>query len=70
VGAAAVVIEFAFLLVYRTGWNLSVASAIASAAIALILIPLGVLVFREHISALNIVGLLMCLAGLALAVRR
>ncbi len=70
VGVAAVVIEFGFLLVYRSGWNLSIASGIASAAIALILIPVGILFFRERISALNLVGLLMCLAGLVLAVRR
>ena len=70
VGVAAVIIEFAFLLVYRSGWNLSIATTIASAAIAVVLIPLGILVFREHVSPLNVVGLLMCLAGLVLAVRR
>lgn len=70
VGVAAVVIEFAFLLAYRAGWNLSMASAIASAAIALILIPLGILLFREHLATVDIVGLLLCLVGLVLAVRR
>ena len=70
VGVAAVVIEFGFLLAYRAGWNLSIASAIASAAIALILIPLGIALFRERLSAVNFLGLLLCLAGLVLAVRR
>jgi drug/metabolite transporter (DMT)-like permease len=70
VGVSAVVIEFAFLLAYRAGWNLSIGSAVASAAIALILIPLGIWLFRERLSALNFVGLLLCLAGLVLAVRR
>jgi uncharacterized membrane protein len=70
VGVSAVAIEFGFLLAYRSGWNLSIASATASAAIAVILIPLGILLYREHLSALNVVGLLLCLAGLVLVVRR
>jgi drug/metabolite transporter (DMT)-like permease len=70
VGIAIVAVEFGFLFVYRAGWNLSMASAVASAAIALILIPLGILLFRERLSAVNILGLLLCVAGLILAVRR
>jgi drug/metabolite transporter (DMT)-like permease len=70
VGIAIVAVEFGFLFVYRAGWNLSMASAVASAAIALILIPLGILLFRERLSAVNVLGLLLCVAGLILAVRR
>ena len=70
VGVSAVAIEFGFLLAYRAGWNLSIASATASAAIALILIPVGILLYRERLSALNVVGLLLCLVGLVLVIRR
>jgi len=70
VGVSAVAIEFGFLLAYRAGWNLSIASATASAAIALVLIPLGILLYRERLSALNVLGLLLCLGGLVLVIRR
>ncbi len=70
VGVSAVAIEFGFLLVYRAGWNISIASAMASAAIAVVLIPIGILLYRERLSATNVVGLLLCLAGLVLVIRR
>lgn len=70
VGVSAVAIEFGFLLVYRAGWNISIASAMASAAIAVVLIPIGILLYRERLSAVNVVGLLLCLAGLVLVIRR
>lgn len=70
VGVSAVAIEFGFLLVYRAGWNISIASAMASAAIAVVLIPIGILLYRERLSAVNVFGLLLCLAGLVLVIRR
>lgn len=70
VGVSAVAIEFGFLLVYRAGWNISSASAMASAAIAVVLIPIGILLYRERLSTVNVVGLLLCLVGLVLVIRR
>lgn len=69
VGAGAVVIEFAFLLVYRSGWNISLASFAGSAALAAILVPVGLLLYRERLSWVNVVGLLFCLIGFALVTR-
>ena len=69
VGVGAVVIEFAFLLVYRSGWNISLASFAGSAALAAILVPLGVLLYRERLSWVNVLGLLFCLLGFALVTR-
>jgi len=70
IGIAIVAIEVGFLLVYRSGWDLSVASVTASAAIAVLLLPIGVFVFRERVSATNFLGILLCLAGLVLVSRR
>ncbi len=70
VGVGAFVIEFAFLFVYRSGWNISLASFAGSAALAAILVPIGVLLFRERLSWVNAVGLLLCLLGFFLVTRR
>jgi len=67
VGVGAFFIEFAFLYVYRSGWNLSLASFVGGAALAVILVPLGVLVYREKLSAVNVAGLLLCVIGVYLA---
>jgi drug/metabolite transporter (DMT)-like permease len=70
VGVGAFFIEFAFLYVYRTGWNISLASFVGGAALAVILVPLGLLVYKEKLSAVNLAGLLLCLVGVYLASRR
>ena len=69
-GAAAALIEMGFLLAYRTGWRISIAAVATNAAAALVLIPIGLLVFKDHLSLKNIVGLVFCLVGLALLMRQ
>lgn len=70
VGLSIVGVEIGFLLVYRAGWPVSTGSAAANAAIAVILIPTGIVFFRERLSAANLLGVVLCLAGLLLVVRR
>ena len=68
-GAAAALIELGFLLAYRAGWKISVAAVATNAAAALTLIPIGFLVFKDHLSLRNVVGLLLCLLGLTMVMR-
>ena len=67
VGVSIVGVELAFLLVYRVGWKLSLASVTSNVATAVLLVGLGTLWFGEHLSGRNALGLALCLAGLALA---
>src|SRR5689334_12340210 len=69
VGLSIVGVELAILLAYRAGWRISLASVIANVTTALLLVIVGVLVYREHLAARHVVGLLMCLGGLVLAAR-
>lgn len=66
VGIGAVVIEVGFLLAYRAGWNINSASVVCNIAVALLLIPIGLLAFRESISARSAAGIGCCLIGLYL----
>ncbi|HMV51709.1 MAG TPA: hypothetical protein PLD20_00645 [Blastocatellia bacterium] len=66
VGAGAVVIEVGFLLAYRAGWNINSASVACNIAVALLLIPIGLLVFKEHLSWRAAAGIGCCLLGLYL----
>ena len=70
VGVSIVGVELGFLLAYRSGWKISVGSAAANAAVALILIPTGLLFFGERLSAVNAAGVVLCLTGLFLVVMR
>ena len=68
-GAAAALIEMGFLLAYRAGWRISVAAVATNAAVTILLIPIGILVFKDHLSLRNVLGLIFCVLGLALVVR-
>ena len=68
-GVAAALIELGFLLAYRTGWRISIAAVATNAAAAVVLIPVGLLVFKDHLSLRNVIGLIFCLVGLALVMR-
>jgi uncharacterized membrane protein len=65
-GAVIVGLELGFLLAYRAGWNISLASLVANTTVALLLIPAGLLLFKEQLSPVNIVGIVLAIAGLVL----
>ncbi len=69
-GLAIVAVELGVLLAYRAGWPMSVASLTVSSALALVLVPVGVTVYRERLSPANVAGLVLCLAGLVLVARK
>jgi uncharacterized membrane protein YdcZ (DUF606 family) len=69
-GVGAVIIELGFLLAYRAGWNISTAAVVCSTAVTLMLIPIGVFAFKEHLSLRNVVGLLFCVLGLILVAKK
>ncbi|HWQ36773.1 MAG TPA: EamA family transporter [Blastocatellia bacterium] len=66
IGAGAAMIEVGFLLAYRAGWQISVTSIIVNVSVAVILIPVGLALFRERLSVWNVAGIILCLAGLML----
>ncbi len=68
-GLAAAAIELGFLLAYRAGWKISLAAVAVNIAVTLLLIPIGLLVFKDQLSARNIVGLVLCLLGLILVAK-
>ena len=69
-GAAAALIELGFLLAYRTGWRISIAAVATNAAAAIVLIPVGLIFFKDQLSLRNVIGLIFCLVGLALVIRQ
>lgn len=70
VGVAIVGVELGFLLAYRSGWPVNLASFSAAAALALVLIPVGAWLFGERWNVEKSLGMALCLAGLWLLTRR
>ncbi len=67
---AIVGLELGFLLAYRAGWNISLAAAVSNVSVAILLVPVGLLMFRERLSPTNLIGIVVCLVGLVLINRR
>ncbi len=69
---AAVIIglDLGFLFLYRSGFEVSLGALVTQSAAAMLLLAIGVAVFREKLSMANVGGLVLCLAGLWLVNRR
>ena len=65
-GFAVVGIEIGFLLVYRSGWRLGLANGFSSTITTTVLLFVGIIVFKDHISPIKIIGLVCCVVGMIL----
>jgi len=65
-GLAIVGLEVGFILAYRLGWQISMAGVISNILVAVFLIPIGLLAFKETLSLTNSIGLILCIVGLLL----
>jgi len=68
-GIAVVMIETGYLVAYRMGWKLNQAALTSNVAVAILLIPLGAILFQERVSFRMTAGASLCIAGLILLVR-
>lgn len=59
-------IEVGYLLAYRAGWNIGIASLLSNSTVAMLLIPISLYWFRERLSMPQFVGIGLCLVGLVL----
>lgn len=65
-GLAVVGLEVGFIYAYKAGWPVSTAQIVQAAVLAVILIFVGALLYRESITWNKLAGILVCLCGLAL----
>ena len=63
-GVTAVGLELGFLLAYRAGWRVSLAAIVSNTWVALLLIPVGLLFFREAMDLRRASGIVLAVAGL------
>ena len=63
-GFAILGLEIGTLLMYRSGWQISLGALVANIALAVLLIPIGILLYHETLSITKIFGILLCVAGL------
>ena len=65
-GIVIVGLETGFIYAYKAGWQVSTASIVQSSVLAVALIFVGFLLYREALTWNKLAGVGVCLAGLAL----
>lgn len=65
-GISIVGLEFGYLMAYRAGWKISLGSLVANIALAVVLIPIGILFFKEGFGLYKLLGAIFCIIGLIL----
>jgi drug/metabolite transporter (DMT)-like permease len=63
-------LDLGFILLYRSGFEVSLGALVTQTAAAMLLVGIGVLVFRERLSLANGLGIALCVVGLWLVNRR
>ena len=63
-GLSVVGLELGYILIYRAGWKVSVASLVANLALACILVLVGVLWYKEVLTGHQILGIGACVVGI------
>ena len=65
-GLVLVGLETGFIYAYKAGWQASTAATVQSAFLAILLLAVGVALYHEAITWNKIVGVAVCLIGLAI----
>ncbi|NLY82283.1 MAG: hypothetical protein GX078_05860 [Clostridiales bacterium] len=59
-------LEFGFILLYRTGWDISLGPLVNGIIVAVILVIVGLLAFNEVLGINKVIGISLCLIGLVM----
>jgi len=68
--AAIIFLDVGFLMLYRSGFDVSLGQLVTQSAAALLLLGLGVVLFRERLNLANLAGIALCVVGLWLINRK
>ncbi len=69
-GIVIVGLEVGYIFAYKAGWQISVAATVQSAFVAVVLIFVGWLLYKEALTFNKLVGVVICLIGLVLINRK
>ena len=63
-GFSIVGLEAGYIYLYRVGWNISIGSLTANISLAVILLFIGILAYKESFGIKQIVGAILCILGI------
>ena len=63
-GLAIFGVEIGTLLAYRAGWQISLLAITVNVVASVALVLIGILFFKEKLSLINVLGIVVCIVGL------
>lgn len=69
-GVSIVLLEFGFVMLYRVGWNISVGPLVCNIILAILLLIIGYVFYKEGLTLNKVAGMGLCLVGLILLTRK
>lgn len=63
-GISVIGLEIGNVMMYRAGWDVSKGALFCNALLAILLVVIGVFIFKESFTTRHIVGLMCCAVGL------
>ena len=63
-GTAIVALEAGNIYMYKAGWNINTGALVASVLLAIALVFVGFLLYKEAITMNKVIGVVICLVGL------
>jgi drug/metabolite transporter (DMT)-like permease len=57
-------LESGYIFLYRAGWNISLGGMVCNILLAVSMLAVGFLLFRETVSLIQLLGVLLCMVGL------
>lgn len=69
-GISIVLLEFGFVMLYRVGWNISVGPLVCNIILAILLLIIGYVFYKEGLTLNKVAGMGLCLVGLILLTRK
>ena len=59
-------LEFGYIMAYRSGWSISLCPLVANSILTILLIPIGIFIFKENFDVNKLFGIIFCIRGLIL----
>ena len=69
-GFCVVSMEISYIMIYRAGWDISLASLVNNIAMATVLLIVGIALYKEHINSNQAIGIFLCVAGLIFVAKK
>jgi len=69
-GIAIIGLELGYIFAFRNGWQVNMTSLVANIILAISLLFVGFLLYKEKISLTQLAGIALCLGGLVLVLKK